>query len=94
MSFAHGERHLAISSAIMMGKSHDNLFGHICIYRRAIGFNLFGGNESNDFANPAGNEEENKSDNPSADEHQEEDSDHHSGGSEENEYESDGDEDA
>jgi hypothetical protein len=34
MSFAHGERHLAITSAIMMGKRHDNLFGHICIYRR------------------------------------------------------------
>jgi hypothetical protein len=34
MSFAHGERHLAISSSIMMGKRHDDLFGHICIYRR------------------------------------------------------------
>jgi hypothetical protein len=36
MSFAHGERHLAITSAIMMGKRHDDLFGHICIYRRAM----------------------------------------------------------
>jgi hypothetical protein len=36
MSFAHGERHLAITSAIMMGKRHDNLFGHICIYRRLV----------------------------------------------------------
>jgi predicted transposase YbfD/YdcC len=48
----------------------------------AIGFNLFGGNEANDLANPAGNEVE-KSDNPSPDEHQEEeDSDQHSGSSE------------
>jgi hypothetical protein len=34
MSFAHGERHLAIRSAIMMGKCHNDLFGHVCIYRR------------------------------------------------------------
>jgi hypothetical protein len=34
MSFAQGEHHLAISSAIMMGKRHDDLFGHICIYRQ------------------------------------------------------------
>jgi hypothetical protein len=33
MSFAHGERHLANSSAIMMGECHEDLFGHICIYR-------------------------------------------------------------
>jgi hypothetical protein len=53
----------------------------------AIGFNLFGGNEANDSANPAGNEAK-KSDNQSADEHQEEeDSDQHSGSSEaENEH--------
>jgi hypothetical protein len=49
----------------------------------AIGFNLFGGNEANDSANPARYEAE-KSDNPSADEHQQDNSDH-SGSSEENE---------
>jgi hypothetical protein len=55
----------------------------------AIGFNLFGGNEANDSANPAGNEAE-KSDNPSADEHQEEeDSEQHSGSSSEAENEDD-----
>jgi hypothetical protein len=36
MSFAHGERHLAISSAMAMGKRHDDLFGHVCIYRRIL----------------------------------------------------------
>jgi hypothetical protein len=52
----------------------------------AIGFNLFGGNEANNSANPAGNEVQ-KGDNSSADDHQEEeDSDHHSGSSEENEH--------
>jgi hypothetical protein len=60
-----------------------------------IGFNLFGGNEANDSANPEWDEAE-KSDNLSADEHQEEDSDHHSGSSEENEhtFQSDEDKDA
>jgi hypothetical protein len=48
-----------------------------------------------DSANgPAEGNDVEKSDNPSPDEHQEEDSDHHSGGSsEENKYESDGDKD-
>ena len=56
----------------------------------AIGFtNLFGGDEANDSANPAGNEAD-KGDNPSADEHhqEEEDSDQqHSGSSSEAENE-------
>jgi hypothetical protein len=34
MPFAHGERHLAIILAMVMGKPHDDLFGHVCIYRR------------------------------------------------------------
>jgi hypothetical protein len=57
----------------------------------AIGFNLFGGNEANDSANPSGKEAE-KSDNPSTDEHQQDNSDR-SGSSEENEHQSESDED-
>jgi hypothetical protein len=48
MSFAHGERHLAISSAIMMGKRHDNLFGHIFIYRCEENEHTFQSDEDED----------------------------------------------
>jgi hypothetical protein len=34
MSYAHGERLLSIILAMVMGKPHDDIFGHICIYRR------------------------------------------------------------
>jgi hypothetical protein len=34
MFFAHGERQLSNSFAMVMGKPHDDIFGHVCIYRR------------------------------------------------------------
>jgi hypothetical protein len=33
MSFAHGEHHLAIIFAMVMGNPHDDIFGRVCIYR-------------------------------------------------------------
>jgi hypothetical protein len=35
MFFAHGEHLLSIILAMVMGKPHDDIFGHICIYRRS-----------------------------------------------------------
>jgi hypothetical protein len=36
MSYAHGERLLSIILAMVMGKPHDDTFGHVCIYRRSM----------------------------------------------------------
>jgi hypothetical protein len=36
MSYAHGERLLSIILAMVMGKPHDDIFGHICIYRQRL----------------------------------------------------------
>jgi hypothetical protein len=74
-----------VTSRLVAGESEEGIN-----WDAAIGFNLFGGNEANGSANPAGNQAE-KCDNPSGDEHQ--DNSEHSGSSEENEHQSESDED-